>query len=117
MLRKDGTNEFSFLLNSSSYLGNDVSYEGIQWYLIKNHNIDILNENQRAEYEIERATLLENRRRELREYYDLDTILYDNTIENHKNQMHTENKSLSYLLIAIFFSIILIISFILSKLC
>lgn len=54
ILNLDGTDEFCFLTNTTSGESKLLSYEDIQWYLIRKCNIDILTENQRLEYEVEK---------------------------------------------------------------
>ena len=50
VLNIDSTNCFCFLINTKSNNLQDVSYEKIQWYLVKKCNIDILSELQREKY-------------------------------------------------------------------
>lgn len=56
VLNIDSTNNYSFLINSSSSL-KDETYENIQWYLIRKCGLDILDEKQRNIYleEIKKA--------------------------------------------------------------
>lgn len=53
VLNLDGTDEYCFLINTTSCDNKLLSYEDIQWYLIRNRDIDILNDKQRLEYEEE----------------------------------------------------------------
>ena len=51
LLKIDGTDTFSFLLNTkSNYLVN-ATYKDIKWYLKKNCNIDIFDDKEREEFE------------------------------------------------------------------
>lgn len=50
VLNIDSTNCFCFLINTKSNSLQDVSYEKIQWYLVKKCDIDILSELQREKY-------------------------------------------------------------------
>ena len=49
VLNIDSTNNYSFLINAKSSLKNKT-YESIQWYLMKQCGLDILNEKQRELY-------------------------------------------------------------------
>lgn len=63
VLNVDSTNEYSFLINSKSFVLQNASYPDIQWYLIRNCDVDILNEEQRRQFEEEK----EKDREELQE--------------------------------------------------
>lgn len=47
VLNVDSTNDYSFLINSKSSVLQNPTYVDIQWYLIRNCGIDILDEEQR----------------------------------------------------------------------
>ncbi len=50
-LKIDGTDTFSFLLNTKSNNLVNATYKDIKWYLKKNCNIDIFDDKEREEYE------------------------------------------------------------------
>lgn len=54
ILNLDGTREYCFLIDKIESGKNLLSYENIQWYLIRNCNIDILSDNQKLEYQEEK---------------------------------------------------------------
>ena len=51
LLKIDGTDTFSFLLNTKSNNLVNAIYKDIKWYLKKNCNIDIFDDKEREEYE------------------------------------------------------------------
>lgn len=51
VLNVDSTNDYSFLINSKSSVLQNPTYEDIQWYLMRNCGIDILDEEQRKIFE------------------------------------------------------------------
>ena len=53
LLNIDSTDNYSFLINSSSKSLEDPTYEDIQWYLFYECNIDFLTPEQRKQYEEE----------------------------------------------------------------
>ncbi|MDE7420750.1 MAG: hypothetical protein K2N35_11130 [Muribaculaceae bacterium] len=65
VLNLDGTQEFCFLINTTGSDNKLLSYEDIQWYLIRRRNIDILNDQQRGEYEEEKRKKEEQRKIEM----------------------------------------------------
>lgn len=67
VLNVDSTNEYSFLINSKSSVLQNASYQDIQWYLIRNCGVDILNEEQRRQFEEENNLEKEKNRKELQE--------------------------------------------------
>ncbi len=54
ILNLDGTQEFCFLINTSESNNKLLTYEDIQWYLMRNCNVDILSEQQKIEFEEEK---------------------------------------------------------------
>ena len=50
VLNVDSTNDYSFLINSKSFIFQNPTYEDIQWYLIRNCGVDILSEQQRNQF-------------------------------------------------------------------
>ena len=67
VLNVDSTNDYSFLINSKSSVLQNPTYEDIQWYLIRNCGIDILDEEQRAlfiEEKKEKQRIAEEKRRD-----------------------------------------------------
>ena len=67
VLNVDSTNEYSFLINSKSSVLQNASYPDIQWYLIRNCGVDILNEEQRRQYVEEKNLENEKNKKELQE--------------------------------------------------
>lgn len=53
VLNLDGTYEYCFLINTTGSDNKLLSYEDIQWYLIRERDIDILSDQQKLEYEEE----------------------------------------------------------------
>ena len=51
VLNVDSTSDYSFLINSKSSALQNPTYEDIQWYLMRNCGIDILDEEQREIFE------------------------------------------------------------------
>lgn len=62
VLNVDSTNDYSFLINSKSSVLRNPTYADIQWYLIRNCGVDILNEQQRNQFSEEKK--LENEKKE-----------------------------------------------------
>ncbi len=54
VLNIDSTDNYSFLINAKSSKLKNVTYEDIQWYLIRSCNIDILTDKQRRQLEEEK---------------------------------------------------------------
>ena len=50
VLNVDSTNDYSFLINSKSSVLQNPTYVDIQWYLMRNCGIDILDEEQRKQF-------------------------------------------------------------------
>lgn len=67
VLNVDSTNEYSFLINSKSSVLQNATYADIQWYLIRNCGVDILNEEQRRQFVEEKNIENEENRKELQE--------------------------------------------------
>lgn len=65
VLNLDGTQEFCFLVNTTSSESKLLSYEDVQWYLIRKKDIDILNDKQKREYEEEKRKKEELRKIEM----------------------------------------------------
>lgn len=63
VLNVDSTNDYSFLINSKSSALQNPTYEDIQWYLIRNCGIDILNEEQRNQF-AEETRIAEEKKKE-----------------------------------------------------
>lgn len=73
VLNIDSTNNYSFLINSKSYL-KDETYENIQWYLIRKCGLDILDEKQRKIYIEERKKKQEKKELKLERYFKRSII-------------------------------------------
>ena len=67
VLNVDSTNDYSFLINSKSLVLRNPTYADIQWYLIRNCGIDILNEQQRNQFAEEKRLEEEKKRKEQQE--------------------------------------------------
>lgn len=67
ILNLDGTQEFCFLINHLQSGEKLLSYEDIQWYLIRNCNIDVLTEKQRLQYYEKKKREEEKRKLKLEE--------------------------------------------------
>lgn len=67
VLNVDSTNEYSFLINTKSSVLQNATYADIQWYLIRNCGVDILNEEQRRQFVEEKNIENEENRKELQE--------------------------------------------------
>ncbi len=65
VLNLDGTQEFCFLVNTTSSESKLLSYEDVQWYLIRKKDIDIFNYKQKLEYEEEKRKKEELRKIEM----------------------------------------------------
>lgn len=65
ILNLDGTDEFCFLTNTTSGESKLLSYEDIQWYLIRKCNIDILTDTQRIQFEDEKRKREEQHKLEM----------------------------------------------------
>lgn len=64
VLNVDSTNDYSFLINSKSSVLRNPTYVDIQWYLIRNCGVDILNEQQRKQFIEEKRLEDEKKRKE-----------------------------------------------------
>lgn len=67
VLNVDSTNDYSFLINSKSSVLRNPTYADIQWYLIRNCGVDILNEQQRKQFADEKRIEDEKKRKEQKE--------------------------------------------------
>lgn len=67
VLNVDSTNDYSFLINSKSSVLRNPTYADIQWYLIRNCGVDILNEQQRNQFAEEKRLENEKKRKEQQE--------------------------------------------------
>lgn len=67
VLNVDSTNDYSFLINSKSSVLRNPTYEDIQWYLIRNCGVDILNEQQRNQFAEEKKVETEKKKKEQQE--------------------------------------------------
>lgn len=94
ILNIDGTNKYCFLINSNSSL-NDSNFEDIQWHLIKEYGIDILNEVQRNKYH-ERISKIQHKNDEER------------TIREHKRKRTTK-------IVLIFSSVLIVVLLIIGS--
>lgn len=76
VLNIDSTNKYSFLINSKSIL-KDATYEDIQWYLIRELGLDMLDDEQREIY-LKEKELKEKQIKEMKR------------IERERNEMEAE---------------------------
>lgn len=67
VLNVDSTNNFSFLINPKSSVLRNPTFEDIQWYLIRNCGVDILNEQQRNQFAEEKRLEDEKKKKEQQE--------------------------------------------------
>lgn len=67
VLNIDSTDNYSFLVNSQSFLLNNPTYEDIQWYLIRQCGVDILTDKQRERLIEEKRIEEEKKKKEKEE--------------------------------------------------
>ena len=67
VLNVDSTNDYSFLINSKSFIFQNPTYEDIQWYLIRNCGVDILSEQQRNQFAEKKRLENEKKKKEQEE--------------------------------------------------
>lgn len=75
LLNIDSTDNYSFLINSSSKSLEDPTYEDIQWYLIYECDIDFLTPEQRKQYE-EKLKKEEKEKKDKAEEEELAKVIF-----------------------------------------